>query len=293
MSELPPLITPILTALIFDQTMPAALFRSYVRLYAAAWQNAYRHTAQLHFESQLLPLLGVSRSQARQHLRLLRFAKLLTWTSDGAQNYVIHFPAPESEKAEYDVVRVNTLNNLIPSTTQQTHTAKTAFAREATPDHEKSAALAPPPCQTTLTYLCRAGVWYEVAERIAAQIAQNRQRGHHYLPDIEDVLGWMLYCFAYREENHISQPAAVLAANLKANRRCPEEYRPPRICTRCQRIEEYCVCEEDDEDEGTYTYPEALLELALKPHSPFATYLRDRWGICMSCHALVCQCWER
>lgn len=290
MSDLPPMVTPILTALIFDQTMPAALFRSYIRLYAAAWQNAYRHTAPLHFERQLLPLLGVSRSQARQHLRLLRFAKLLTWTSDGAHYYVIHFPALESQKTDSDVVFGDLTHSLIypPSSTKQHTQAAQPTPSTRTADEAPQDENAPPMCQTTLKYLSRAGVWHEVAERIAAQIAQNRQRGLDFLPDIEDVLGWILYCFAFQEKNRIAQPAAVLAANLKANRRCPEEYRPPRVCARCHSVEEYCECPEG----GPYIYPEAFLEWALKPFSPFTTYMQDRWGICVRCHALPCRCEE-
>jgi hypothetical protein len=90
-----PAVTPLATELILDTHIPAALFLSYARLYAASWQHAYRCTDPLDFESQLLPLLGLRRAQARNHLRLLRFARLLDWSSEN-NRYVITFPRTSS-----------------------------------------------------------------------------------------------------------------------------------------------------------------------------------------------------
>ena len=95
MYTLPPPFTPLLTALIGNNHLSAALFRSYARLYAAAWPYAYQCTAALDFESQVVVLLGVSRSQARQHLRLLRQSGLVNWSSDGSHRYIFRFAAPQ------------------------------------------------------------------------------------------------------------------------------------------------------------------------------------------------------
>jgi hypothetical protein len=46
----------------------------------------------LDFERDLIPLLGVSRARARDHMRVLRAAKLVAWTSNGAHRYVVTFP---------------------------------------------------------------------------------------------------------------------------------------------------------------------------------------------------------
>ncbi len=288
MDAIPPLVTPLLTAVINDPTMPAALLRSYARLFAAAWRNDYRHTDRLHFETQLLPLLGVRRSQARQQLRALRFAKLLDWSSDGNNHYVIHFhPPPEgkfSGKTDRVGVGVDSQNQILESIQQQTTGSEKARARLPLDD------AAHPLYQQVSGYLLRAGVWEEVVERIARQMLDNQRRIEQgqgdNLPCVEDVLGWMAYCFADRQKNKIAQPAAVLAANLNANRRCPEEYRPPRVCANCGYQEDYCDC--DDEHFQPH-FPPEFLERAFRS-SHYEAYLSDRWGICQRCHAFPCRC---
>ena len=92
----PPASTPLLNTTIFDNTMPAPLFRSFARLYAMAWGHNYQHTEPLDFELEIIPLLNISRTQAREHLRLLRFAKLIDWTSNGSHQYTIYFLSPEN-----------------------------------------------------------------------------------------------------------------------------------------------------------------------------------------------------
>ncbi len=288
-----PLFTPILTALIADLRLPATIFRSYTRMYAAAWSFAYQRTAELDFETQLIPLLGVSRSQARQHLRLLRGAGLIAWTSDGSQRYVIHFPsAADSVVGVVNIINPISLNN------QQQHTLSekkdpAAPVEKAPPDPNTSSAL---------LYLRRAGVWPNVAQNLAQKIAANESAvsaanssvvseaggagRNDDLPGLGDVLGWIAYCIADREKNRISQPAAVLAANLNAGRRCPESYRAPRICANCYGAEGYCDCE----DEPEYGYPPEFLQCALRGRSSYISAYVDRWGVCLYCHCVPCRC---
>lgn len=347
MYTLPPPFTPLLTALIGNNHLSAALFRSYARLYAAAWPYAYQCTAALDFESQVVVLLGVSRSQARQHLRLLRQSGLINWSSDGSHRYIFRFAAPqlsiypgpdnqpiqahlpsggsdqsssraagqsraqnpgqagahgkadpsaeklspdpkrqpgESGKPDYGVVGVNLCNHSLNQdrfTHQHTDSGKTYGALDA-------AQSAPPDPQfaQVFQFLRRAGVWSKSAERLAQQIAANEQRADPELPGVGDVLGWIAYCYADREQNQISNPAAVLAANLTNNRPCPQIYRPPRICTYCHRSQEHCKCKPG---KAEYTYPSEFLMLAMKGANKYSTYA-DRWGVCMYCHATPCQC---
>jgi len=316
-TSLPP-FTPILSALIADLRLPAGIFRSYARLYAAAWAFAYQRTAELDFATQLVPLLGVSRSQARQHLRLLRGAGLITWSSDGAQRYVIYFSAPPDS-----VVGVNSLNS-ININIQQQHTVSekkdpmpgvTKASGMQTPGENSPQPGSPNPASpgnpsstdpnysSALLYLRRAGVWQSTAERLARNIAAGMRASsagcdsaddthreaaidNDTLPDLGDVLGWIAYCVSDREKNHIGQPAAVLAANLNAGRRCPENYRAPRICANCRGSEGYCECEGEPE----YGYPPEFLPRALRQRSGYEDPYADRWGVCFYCHAAPCQC---
>ncbi len=340
MVTLPPPFTPLLTALIGDPRLSASLFRSYARLYAAAWPYAYQCTAALDFESQVVALLGVSHSQARQHLRLLRQRGLLSWSSDGSRRYIFRFaspqlsiypgpdeqpiraalpaaglspgeatpsavasslpnqaaaqdgasrkptvppktlPAADSGLPDNGGVGVNFINQdrLIQ---QQPDSAKTygviCAAQSATPDAYYSQAV---------EFLRRAGVWNKTADRLAQQIAANEHSGDPELPGVGDVLGWMAYCYADRERNQISNPAAVLAANLTNNRPCPQTYLPPLICTSCKRSQEYCRCKPG---KAQYAYPAEFVTPALKGVNKYSTYA-DRWGVCMYCHAVPCQC---
>jgi len=316
-----PRVTTLLTTLILDPTMPPALFRSYARLYAASWRHTYRHTEPLEFDLELVPLLGVRPTQARQHLRYLRFAKLLDWESDGSNRYVISFPAsPDSEDPQ--PVVVNGLINIFKNTQQQLKdSAKPNFRKNqgASPtgreNHPHSGGSASPSQpqesgalpggeegsapigeaqpvdpsqaelrQVTLHFLGRAGVWPDVAERIAEKLVENQRRGHPYLPTLADVLGWIAYCFGDQQKYNIAQPAALLAANLSANRCCPEKYRPPLICKACGFAEDFCECE----DEPDYHYPSEFLEYALKKRRE--TYTTSVWGVCLSCQGFPCQC---
>jgi hypothetical protein len=339
---LPPRVTPILTAAINDPTMPSPLFRSYARLYAASWRNAYRRTDALDFDAELVPLLGVRPTQARQHLRYLRFAKLLFWESDGNNRYVIHFLAPPGfanpESVVGDVFNLESIDiqqqqlkdsenpvfrkgrETVPASRETGRSAGGAArqvpAQEKAGPGEGSAArmrvegdqageaaptgegAQPETYREALSFLERAGVWPDVAERIANKLVENQRRGHSYLPSLADVLGWIAYCFGDGEKNNIDQPAAVLAANLKANRRCPEKYRPRPVCSACGFEEGFCECE----GEPDYHFPAGFLDFALKrrdgfsPSAEYSQYYGFRpitiWGVCRSCHGFPCQCEE-
>lgn len=345
MPILPPPFTPLLTTLIGDPRLSAALFRSYARLYAAAWAYAYQCTAALDFESQVVDLLGVGRSQARQHLRLLRQNGLLSWSSDGNSRYIFRFtlpqltiyPGPDEQpiraalppaggamprNASGSPSLLAAQSSAQPSSTrtpkQMASAAESGSPDSSNPDHggvgvnlinpslnqdrfkqqqpgsaksseNISAAQSSPPdpiYSQVLEFLRRAGVWSKTAERLAQQITANKQSGDAELPDTGDVLGWMAYCFADQESNQISNPAAVLAANLTNNRPCPATYRPPLICDSCHRSQEYCRCKPG---KAEYGYPPEFLEPALKSRKKYSTYA-DRWGVCMYCHAIPCQC---
>jgi hypothetical protein len=277
MQDAPPAFIPLRAAVINNKSMPAALFQTYARLYAAAWQHAYQHTGPLHFEAELLPLLGVRRSQARQQLRLLRFAGLLDWTTDAHNHYVIHFPAPPpSEKADCVVVEsIHSITNT--SQQQQPESGKTAGPARGEDGLEDDYTLA-------LGYLERAGVWADVARRIAAQIAGASGEAEAETPTLADVLGWIAYCFGDRAKNKIGFPAAVLAANLNARRRSPEEYRPQPVCAGCLYEVDYCECEGEPQPH----FPAGYLERAFRPK--YSDNTHDIWGICQVCHAYPCRC---
>jgi hypothetical protein len=92
MQTVPPSLTPVQTVLIQDSNVSAPLFRSYVRLYASAWQRAYECTGPLDLDAEIAPLLDLPPSLARLHLRRLRSAGLIDWKRDARRRYVIHFP---------------------------------------------------------------------------------------------------------------------------------------------------------------------------------------------------------
>ncbi len=275
----PPPTTPLPNRAIFDRTMPAALFQSFARLYASAWHQDYQETDLLDFEAQLLPLLGLSRSQAREHLRLLRFAKLLDWTTNGAQGYTIRFPffSPvESGKADPVVDGFNSSEIEV----KDSHQQHTGSGKAQTPEIPVEGAQTR---EMVLNCLARAGVWTDVAQRIAGKIVENQERGHAYLPSPADVLGWMAYCFADRRKNKIQHPAAVLAANLNANRRCPDYYRPRQICASCHLEQGYCRCSQPE-----LGFPPEFLDFAF--HVDYNDRYENFWGVCPACHGFPCQC---
>jgi len=291
MNLIPPLVTPILTALINDATMPAALFRSYVRLFAAAWPNAYRRTEALDFESELLPMLGLRRAQARQHLRLLRFAKLIEWSSNGDNAYVVRFL---SDFSDY-VVDVNYQELLNQDLNQQQQTESADAERtDKMPANESAQSELLQAEQVegrkqaiyreALDYLRRAGVWSDASRRIAAEVARNEIAGEAELPGLADVLGWIAYCHGEKEHNKIGLPGAVLAANLSAGRCCPPEYLPQRICSRCGVVGEHCECQAGPQGH----FPAGFLDNAFRRWFNTGSY--SRWGVCLDCLAYPCQC---
>ena len=273
-----PRITPIPYALIFDTTLSSALFLTFARLYASAWRNDYLHTEPLKFE-RLLLLLGLKRAQLHAHLRMLRLAKLITWTVQVDGCYVIHFPNIASLESEKSDPGVGLTSEYQYQDSQ--HPPPGSIKPDSPP-----AGLDDPVVLEVMGYLLRAGVWSDKAWRIAAQIADNERRGQAYLPGRADVLGWIAYCFAGQQRNRIKLPAAVLSANLSANRRCPEAYRPRRECAACGNPEGFCCCH----GEPDYRFPADILERALSEGAAPETF--GGWEVCPECHCSPCQCNE-
>lgn len=319
---IPPL-TPLLTALFFDRALSPELLRSYARLVACAWASGYRSLGPLDLAGELVPLLGVSKSQVYAQLRQLRLARLLDWETDGQRRYTLYFLDQEVRSSGLPgrpecVVVGESFNSLTEIHQQQTQSGQTISPAQAapaqftalqpgrspsgpapsdpthsgrTPSTPTPAAPAPvqspPPDLQALRFLRRAGVWSEVAERLARQLAANQQSSDQdYLPDRRDVLGWIVYCFPERQKNRIAQPAAVLAANLRNNRRCPEAYRPPWICAACHRQLEYCQCAGAPQPH----LPEEFLEFALRPEETYTLDSHPRWRVCHACRSFPCQC---
>jgi DnaA-like protein len=87
-----------------DKTIPPSLLVSWLRLLTNAWDGAEGRAVELDFDTQIIPILGVSRSQAREHMRLLRYGKHINWTTNGAGRYRITFPGlAESGKPDSEV----------------------------------------------------------------------------------------------------------------------------------------------------------------------------------------------
>lgn len=93
---------------VYDYSLPSVVLVSYLRLFGLVRERP--ETPPLDFEGQVVPLLGVSKTQARQHIRDLRLARLLTWRLDPGGKYVfcfyrisepqIGFPDSEEEDEE-------------------------------------------------------------------------------------------------------------------------------------------------------------------------------------------------
>ncbi len=265
-----PAHTPLPTAAILDRTLPAAALQALARLYAAAEPNAYRHTAPLDFDSQLIPLLLTSRAQVRRILTQLRLAKMIDWSTDGANRYTIHLLSLNSSKAQNrDSDVVADPPDFYPDDSQQQHT-------------ESQNGDSPEPL-TVMGCLLRAGVWTDHALRIDSLITQNVRRGHSYLPDLRDVLGWIAFCYAYRDKHRVQTSAAVLSASLSANRRCPDHLRPPYICSVCCLDEAHCACEMPD-----IHLPPRFLDFAF--NCEYDERSESFWGVCRRCHGYPCQC---
>lgn len=397
--------TPISNQILFDYTLPPAALLSYLRLQALASAQGGRQVGPLDFAGELMPLLGLHKTQVRQHLRLLRIAKLITWVNDAAGRCVITLhgatpaavaylsaapsaaveqsaailsvtpvtaaqpvdsalaqdcqpgvssipggvlledtpvpagqvdppavvgPAKESDDTDLLIFRETGIaecvggvftdsNLLIESQDQQTQIAnpESANMAAASPVQAEDALwlppgtcpgfvavetrqdleppadpwtleleklLADPAFAQALSWLARAGVWTDRAVGIARQICANEKRGHAYLPTRADILGWIAYCFAYQEENKIKKPTQTLAGNLANTRRCPEELRPPRICTRCNFAEGFCKCHAEPD----YVYPAKYIEFAFV--ADFIAEIQTFWGICLECGGFLCRC---
>jgi hypothetical protein len=274
MQTVPPSLTPVQTVLIQDSNVSAPLFRSYVRLYASAWQRAYECTGPLDLDAEIAPLLDLPPSLARLHLRRLRSAGLIDWKRDARRRYVIHFPHSNGSSKANPACQ-GAEPQTWPAQTVPTQAALTQLSSGPPADQDLYA--------TVMRCLARAGVWKEAAQRTAGIITANQLRGDPSLPDLGDVLGWIAYCFAERSLHNIGQPAVVLVARLSANQPCPRQQRPPRICARCGLSEGFCACAEPD-----YSYPESFLERALRPR--LCARAETLWGLCPICHALSCRC---
>ena len=268
-----PAHTPLPTAAILDRTLPAAALQALARLYAAAEPNAYRHTAPLDFDSQLIPLLLTSRAQVRRLLTQLRLAKMIDWSTDGANRYTIHLLSLKSSKAQMG----DSDDDADP------HASHLTEGMHQQPSESQNGD-SPEPL-SVMGCLLRAGVWTDHALRIDSLITQNVRRGHGYLPDLRDVLGWIAFCYAYRDKHRIQTSAAVLSASLSANRRCPDHLRPPYICTICHLDDAHCTCAEPD-----LRLPPRFLDFAF--NSDFDERSETFWGVCRRCHGYPCQCEE-
>ncbi len=297
--------TPVFNQVIFDFTLPAAALVTYLRILALAWQADFRHTQPLNFAGELLPLLGVQKTQARQHLRLLRMAKLLYWKIDAAGRYTIYFlalappetgnPAPDVAGVESSLVEIDISQQ--PSTQAENPESRvSALPRPGgfpgvqaapMPDpwaDELAALLGEPIFAETMGWLAHVGVWTDHAMRIARQIHSNELRGQNYLPTRADVLGWIAFCFAFRRENKVEKPVQVVSINLSNNRRCPEHLRAPRICRKCGLAEGWCQCH----DQPEYYYPASFIDFARE--AEYDPSVQTFWGVCLSCHAARCTC---
>lgn len=84
--------TPIPDEILSSRDLSASLIVSYGRLRSAAWRHAYRCTEPLDIEHDLRPLLGgISRSNVLAHLKALKLARLIAWTTNGNHKYIITF----------------------------------------------------------------------------------------------------------------------------------------------------------------------------------------------------------
>lgn len=88
------MVVPVLAHVVKDGNLSAGVFRSYCRLLLVAWQWSFTRTESLGLETQLVPLLGVSRAQALVHLSALRAAGLISWYTNGNHQYIVHFNVP-------------------------------------------------------------------------------------------------------------------------------------------------------------------------------------------------------
>ncbi len=262
--DLLPRTTPIPSSLIFDLTLSAALFLSFARLYATSWRNDYLHTDPMEFE-RLMDLLDLKHTQAHLHLRLLRMVKLIDWVVEANGRYVIQFlTSGQKESGKTSPVVDDLISENISIKIQQ----QPAFGNANSRDGD----LESPVVAEVFSYLVRAGIWSDAARRIARQVAANEISGQDSLPTRADVLGWIAYCFAGQQRNRIKQPAAVLAVNLNANRRCPQEFRPHRVCQACGGSEGFCRCPGDPD----YHFPIDFLENALRPVRERSSW--ESWG---------------
>jgi hypothetical protein len=164
MNQLSPQITPLATEVINDPTMPAGLFQSYARLYAAAAAHDFQHTGPLDFDSQVVPLLGLRRSQVRQHLQALRFAKLLDWTTDGGNRYVFRFKSGVPDSVGGGVVdSAQSLSEEIQQQQQPSEKPEPPASQETGESSRRLGGVE----QQVRGWLLRAGVWGDAAGRLA------------------------------------------------------------------------------------------------------------------------------
>jgi len=76
--------------------------------------------------------------------------------------------------------------------------------------------------------ICRAAAWVlgeSLWPDVAEKITQNRQRqayGNEHLPGLVDLVGWIAYAV---DQEQVHSKAALVAANIRHERKAPDEYR--------------------------------------------------------------------
>jgi len=245
-------------------------------------------------EADLITALGVSRANVYRHITQLRFGKLVTWETDGHGRYTFFFPTPpqvkaslknETETANESQSRKNETHVVVVDPLIKDININTTTTESQSRKNETNS----PIYAQALTYLVRAGVWTDRAERLADRLVANEQRleyGNDHLPTLADILGWIAYCCD--PDQKIGNLAPVLAANIENDRRAPEEYRPPFVCRTCKLVQGSCECETPD-----LYLPDEFLEAAFgrkDPNRRYAISDTNEWGICLYCHAFPCQC---
>lgn len=302
-----PPIVPLEAEIVFDQTLPDPLFRTYARLLGRAWDGQQARALDYNLED-LRGLLGnASRPAARSvvfaHLRDLRLAKLITWTTNGRGRYHITFP-PTAPPRLTQPDRPGPLPGTHPQpATAPTHSAappallpvrKSRLGGQSeSPDLNTVVVVKDPPpkneVSTTTTTtsensdapepdrrrgaLEALGLWPQTAAELATRV------------NLRAALAWAAYCADPAQA--IANPAGLLAANLKAGRPAPEAYLPPLFCRRCDRAAPACVCRQAPD---LFLPVESYLHALAHPPNLYAGF--DRWGVCLTCHALPCQCQE-
>lgn len=253
----PPASVPILSLIIDDTALPDAVFRSYCRLLSKAWRHNYQRTDPLDFETVLLPLLGLTRSQAYLHLNMLRSAHLMRWSTsrNGAYTFTFNTPDQQTTIQPRQQDQANSGLQSAPVTTHQ------ADGRSALGQDQKSESPGNPDIRTfadlheeededllasdrSLHHLhhqipkkspenrtfedseiyqqayraiCAGGVWSDEAAQQAQRFAVGSVR-----LTIRDLLENVAY--VHDPESDIDKPGAIMRIHVRAQRKSPRHY---------------------------------------------------------------------